>query len=77
MCIEFNLKRIEGVTEYFESYRNAGFSSSLKSTKEIGNEMGVDAFFPVKRYATRKNRFDIDIDSIISEFASRNAKRKC
>ncbi|XP_051206126.1 uncharacterized protein [Lolium perenne] len=58
MCIESTLKQIEAVQEFFENYRNVGFSSSLNSAKEIANQMGVDAFFPVKRRATRKNQFD-------------------
>jgi hypothetical protein len=58
MCIESTLKQIEGVSEFFENYTNVGFSSSLNSAKEITTKMGVDAFFPVKRRAKRKNQFD-------------------
>ena len=49
MCIDTTLKQIQGITEYFEKYRNDGFSSSLTIAKGIATEMGVKASFPWKK----------------------------
>jgi hypothetical protein len=45
MCIDSTLKHIQGITKYFEKYRDEGFSTSLDIAKDIANGMGVDAFF--------------------------------
>ena len=58
MCIDSTLKQIQGIMEYFEKYRNDGFSSSLTIAKGIATEMGVEASFPVKSRAVRKKQFD-------------------
>ena len=47
------LKQIQGITQYFENYRDDEFSTSLVIAKGIATEMGVDALFPVKRRITR------------------------
>jgi hypothetical protein len=44
--------------DYFETYRNDGFDSSMVIAKEIASEMGVEPSFPVKRRALRKKHFD-------------------
>ena len=54
MCVDSTLKQIQGITQYFENYRDDGFSTSLVTAKGIATRMGVDAFFPVKRRITRK-----------------------
>ncbi|XP_062203442.1 uncharacterized protein LOC133905697 [Phragmites australis] len=58
MCIESTLQQIEGIMNYFHSYRNEGFASSLIIAKDIASEMGVEASFPVKRRSIRKKQFD-------------------
>nr|TKW14774.1 hypothetical protein SEVIR_5G188900v2 [Setaria viridis] len=58
MCIDSTLKQIQGIMQYFENYRNEGFSSSLIIAKGIATDMGVEASFPEKRRATRKKQFD-------------------
>ena len=58
MCIYSTLQQIQGMMQYFETYRNEGFSSSLIIAKGIASDMGVEASFPVKRRATRKKQFD-------------------
>ena len=58
MCIDSTLQQIQGMMQYFETYRNEGFSSSLIIAKGIASDMGVEASFPVKRRATRKKEFD-------------------
>ncbi|XP_062201992.1 uncharacterized protein LOC133904509 [Phragmites australis] len=58
MCIESTLQQIEGIMNYFHSYRNEGFSSSLIIAKGIASEMGVEASFPIKRCSIRKRQFD-------------------
>ncbi|XP_066361025.1 uncharacterized protein [Miscanthus floridulus] len=58
MCIDSTLQQIQGMMQYFETYRNEGFSSSLIITKGIASDMGVEASFPVKCRATRKKQFD-------------------
>ncbi|XP_073360045.1 uncharacterized protein [Aegilops tauschii subsp. strangulata] len=57
MCIDSALKQIKGITEYFEKYRDDGFSSSLTIAKGIATEMGIDPVFPMKRHAKRKRQF--------------------
>nr|TKW33479.1 hypothetical protein SEVIR_2G238766v2 [Setaria viridis] len=58
ICIDSTLKQIQGIMQYFENYRNEGFSSSLIIAKGIATDMGVEASFPEKRRATRKKQFD-------------------
>ena len=58
MCIDSTVQQIQGMMQYFETYRNEGFSSSLIIAKGIASDMGVEASFPVKRRATRKKEFD-------------------
>ena len=58
MCIDSTLQQIQGMKQYFETYRNEGFSSSLIIAKGIASDMGVKASFPVKRCGTRKKQFD-------------------
>jgi hypothetical protein len=58
MCIDSALNQIQGMVQYFEAYRNEGFSSSLIIAKGIATEMGVEALFPIKRRALRKKQFD-------------------
>ncbi|ONM20766.1 General transcription factor 2-related zinc finger protein [Zea mays] len=58
MCIDSTLDLIQGMMEYFEKYRNEGFSVCLNIAKDIANDMGVNASFPVKRKVVRKKRFD-------------------
>jgi hypothetical protein len=35
--------------DYFDTYRNDGFASSMVSAKEIAFELGFEPSFPVKR----------------------------
>jgi hypothetical protein len=57
MCIDSTLDLIQGMMEYFEKYRNEGFSVCLNIAKDIANDMGVNASFPVKRKVVRKKQF--------------------
>jgi hypothetical protein len=41
MCIDATLQHIEGIVNFFENYRNEGFTSSLVTAKEIASEMSV------------------------------------
>ena len=56
MCIDSTLKEIEGITKYFEKYKNEGFTSSLSIAKVIANEMDVDPLFPIKRRVTSNEK---------------------
>ena len=58
MCIDSAMRQIEGIMDYFETYRNNGFASSMVIAKEIASEMGVESSFPIKRRALRKKHFD-------------------
>ena len=58
MCIDSAMRQIEGIMDYFETYRNNGFASSMVIAKEIASEMGVEPSFPIKRRALRKKHFD-------------------
>jgi hypothetical protein len=58
MCIDSAMRQIEGIMDYFETYRNDGFASSMVSAKEIASEMGVEPSFPIKCHALRKKHFD-------------------
>ncbi|KAG2561280.1 hypothetical protein PVAP13_8KG150402 [Panicum virgatum] len=58
MCIDATLQHIEGTVNFFQNYRNEGFTSSLVTAKEIASEMGVQPSFPIKRRASRKKQYD-------------------
>jgi len=58
MCVDSTLDLIQGMMEYFEKYRNDGFSECVNIAKGIANDMAVSASFPVKRQAVRKKQFD-------------------
>jgi len=58
MCIDSAMRQIKGIMDYFETYRNDGFASSMVIAKEIASEIGVEPSFPVKRRALRKKYFD-------------------
>jgi hypothetical protein len=45
MCVDSTLKHIQGITKYFEKYRDEVFFTSLGIAKDTATEMGVDAFF--------------------------------
>ena len=47
LCIDSTLQQIQGMMQYFETYKNEGFSSSLIIAKGIASDMGVEASFPV------------------------------
>jgi hypothetical protein len=54
MCIDSILALIQGMMEYFETYRNEGFSNCLNIAKGIANDMALHASFQVKCHALRK-----------------------
>ena len=58
MCIESTMQQIQGIMDYFKTYRNDGYASSKVNATEIASEMGVEPSFPVKRRALRKKHFD-------------------
>ena len=58
MFIDYDMRQIEGIMDYFDTYRNDGFASSMVSAKEIASEMGFEPSFPVKHRALRKKHFD-------------------
>jgi hypothetical protein len=58
MCIDSTLDLIHDIMEYFELYRNEGFSNCLTIARDIANDMVVPASFPIKGHATRKKQFD-------------------
>jgi hypothetical protein len=58
MCIDTTLHLIQGMMEYFEKYRDEGFSDCLNIAKDIANNMAIHPSFQVKRHAVRKKQFD-------------------
>ncbi|XP_066380913.1 uncharacterized protein [Miscanthus floridulus] len=52
------MQQIQGIMDYFKTYRNDGYASSKVNATEIASEMGVEPLFPVKRRALRKKHFD-------------------
>jgi hypothetical protein len=48
----------KGLKEALATYKNEGFSVCLNIAKDIANDMGVNASFPVKRKVVRKKQFD-------------------
>ncbi|PNT61430.1 hypothetical protein BRADI_5g15112v3 [Brachypodium distachyon] len=71
MCTDSALKQIQGITEYFEKYRNEGFSSSLIIAKGIAAEMGVESLFQVKHKAFQVKYFFVMIDMAITSLKDR------
>jgi hypothetical protein len=49
MNIDTTLKLMEDIMQYFEKYRNEGFSSSIIIAKSIADKKGVEASFPEKQ----------------------------
>jgi hypothetical protein len=58
MCIDSTLVLIQGMMEYFETYRNEGFSNCLNIAKGITNDMVVHVSLQVKCHVVRKKQFD-------------------
>jgi len=58
MCVDSTLQHIEGMVNYFQNYRNTGFTDSVVTATEIALEMGVEPSFSVKRRSIRKKQFD-------------------
>jgi hypothetical protein len=52
------MQQIKGIMDYFETYRNDGFESSMIIAKEIASELGVQPSFPKKCRGLRKKQFD-------------------
>ena len=46
------------MVNYFQNYRNTGFTDSVVTATEIALEMGVEPSFLVKRRSIRKKQFD-------------------
>ncbi|CAA0834815.1 Protein ALWAYS EARLY 3 [Striga hermonthica] len=62
VCLDATLKQIQGVTSYFQKYRDTGFSASIETAKSIASSMNVDPTFPTKRQGKRKKHFDEEND---------------
>jgi hypothetical protein len=58
MYIDSTLDLIQCMMEYFETYRNEGFSNCLNIAKGIAIDMGVHPSFQVNRHVVRKKQFD-------------------
>ena len=52
------MKKIQGITRYFEKYRDEEFSTSLQIAKGITTKMSIEPLFFVKSRATRSKQFD-------------------
>ena len=52
------MQKIQGIVDYFKTFRNEGFASGMVNAKETESEMGVEPSFPVKHCALRKKHFD-------------------
>ena len=57
MCIDTTIKQLEGVTSYFEKYRDEGFTTSMDVAKNLAFEMDVEPIFSTKRRVIRKKYF--------------------
>jgi hypothetical protein len=71
MCVDSILALIQGMMEYFETYRNEGFSNCLNIAKGIANDMDIYASFQVKRHAVRKK----NLIKVISKNKSKKSRR--
>jgi hypothetical protein len=58
VCIDATLQHIDKVIEYFQNYRNVGFSASIDSAKAIASNLGIEPKFRTKRQSKRKKHFD-------------------
>ncbi|CAA0817438.1 TTF-type zinc finger protein with HAT dimerisation domain [Striga hermonthica] len=58
VCLDATLKQIQGVTSYFQKYRDTGLSASIETAKSIASSMNVDPTFATKRQGKRKKHFD-------------------
>ncbi|XP_021761137.1 zinc finger MYM-type protein 1-like [Chenopodium quinoa] len=58
MLIDVAIKKIRGLTSFFEGYRETGFYDALSKANDIAIEMDIDLIFPQKREIKRKKYFD-------------------
>jgi hypothetical protein len=58
MFIDSTLDLIQGMMEYFETYKNEGFSNCLNIAKGIANDMAIHASLQVNCHVVRKKQFD-------------------
>ena len=60
MCIDTNLKELEGVTLFFEKYGNEGFESGMNISKSLTFDMNIEPILLTKRcvFWRKKKQFD-------------------
>ncbi|KAL6545318.1 hypothetical protein OROGR_009192 [Orobanche gracilis] len=58
MLLDVAVKNLEGLVDYFKTYRKTGFDNAIIEAKEIANNMGIEPEFPIKRSFRRKKQFD-------------------
>ncbi|KAL6515449.1 hypothetical protein OROHE_018483 [Orobanche hederae] len=58
MLLDVAVQNLEGLVDYFKTYRKTGFDNAIIEAKEIANNMGIEPEFPIKRSFRRKKQFD-------------------
>ena len=64
--IDVAINQLKGLITYLKNYRENEFVSTLNSTKEIANEMGIESIFHENRKIHRKKHFDENNDDEIT-----------
>ncbi|KAL4588119.1 hypothetical protein LXL04_000999 [Taraxacum kok-saghyz] len=70
--IDTAISELNKLIEFFQDYRETGFSKAIDEAKEIASDMGVDPVFPQRRLIQRKKRFDESSSSEVSFTAEEN-----
>ncbi|XP_024984170.1 zinc finger MYM-type protein 1-like [Cynara cardunculus var. scolymus] len=58
MLLDIAIQNLKGLVEYFEKYRENGFTRAIREAKEIASNIGVEPEFAVKRFFSRKKQSD-------------------
>ncbi|XP_024979003.1 zinc finger MYM-type protein 1-like [Cynara cardunculus var. scolymus] len=58
MLLDVAIQNLKGLVEYFEKYRESGFTCAIREAKEIASNIGIEPEFVVKRFFSRKKQFD-------------------
>ncbi|KAL4555005.1 hypothetical protein LXL04_037615 [Taraxacum kok-saghyz] len=65
--LDTSISELNKLIEFFNDYRETGFSKAIDEAKEIASDMGVDPVFPQRRLIQRKKRSDIDAEELYME----------
>ncbi|KAI3709113.1 hypothetical protein L2E82_38872 [Cichorium intybus] len=63
MTLDVAIKEVNVLIEFFEKFRETGFSKAIDDAKELSIDMDIDPIFSQKRHICRKKQFDENLDN--------------